>query len=202
MELADDGGVLLSVETAASKLCDNDDSPAIVCELLGVDEDPGSKSDKIDPIPPGDDEDGVADDGALDEIELLLGEVGLLLGVLEVVGLVASGADDSSSQSSSSSASGAADCAVAGEAVPATVLATAVVGADAAAADDDDAAAAAGELAAAEAVLPVIPFTKSLKKFLFSCCCIPSALAKAIKATQIEVNVDTFIFLTLSISDL
>lgn len=195
MELADDGGVLLSVETAASKLCDNDDSPAIVCELLGVDEDPGSKSDKIDPIPPGDDEDGVADDGALDEIELLLGEVGLLLGVLEVVGLVASGADDSSSQSSSSSASGAADCAVA----PAAVLATAVVGA-AAACDDDDTA--AGELAAAVAVLPVIPFTKSLKKFLFSCCCIPSALAKAIKATQIEVNVDTFIFLTLSISDL
>lgn len=199
MELADDGSVLLSVEATASKLCDNDDSPAIVCELLGVDEDPGSKSDKMDPIPPGDDEDGVADDGATDDDaaddDAALGEVGLLLGVLEVAGLDASGADDSSSQSSSSSASGAADCAVA----PAAVLATAVVGA-AAACDDDDTA--AGELAAAVAVLPVIPFTKSLKKFLFSCCCIPSALAKAIKATQIEVNVDTFIFLTLSISDL
>ena len=63
-------------------------------------------------------------------------------------------------------------------------------------------AAAAGELAAAVAVLPVIPFIISSKKPLF-CWCTPSALAKAIKAKQIEVNVDTFIFFsTFPISDL
>lgn len=53
VKLDDEPGVLLKVEAVGSKLCDNeDDSPAIVCELLGVDDEPGNKSDKIESRPP------------------------------------------------------------------------------------------------------------------------------------------------------
>ena len=51
----DDTGVLLTVDAVGSKLCDNDeDSPAIVCESLGVDDElePGKMFDKIESRPP------------------------------------------------------------------------------------------------------------------------------------------------------